>query len=753
MRRLWQVLLVYVGVSYAVLEAVGLFIEQLGLPDWVFRASLLLLLVGLPIVALTTLVQAGGPIRNGHDPTLPLGDEGDAQASSYARLRGLLTWRNALLGGVLAFVLLGIGTGGYMAMRVLGIGPAGTLVAKGVLSEGERIVIAEFEDNASDSTLAQTVTSAFRIDLSGSPTVNVMSEGAVANVFERMTRPSGTRLDPRLAREVALREGIKAVVTGEVGIAGTTYIISAQLLSSKTEEIMWAGRETAVDAGAIIPAVDRLSETLRERIGESLASIRASPDLRRVTTPSLEALRAYSEARRAYVFEQDYALAVALLEQALAYDSAFAAAWFVLSVALGNTGEQKARQAEAIRRAYLHRDRATATVRDFILQNYYRQTGETEKAIAAFRSSLQRNPESWGALNNLGLVYNRLRHFAQAEDLFRQTNALMDSSSVLPFKNLVLSLTAQGRFDEAAATLEVMEERFPGNPEVTEFAARLAMAQGEWATGQRLMTTLREDLRANLRWRGVASLRLASIAAVQGHMAEAERDIRDAIAASEGRGLPGESLRNATWLAYLNVRVPGTPDRSLQLVEEALLRHPLESLDPLDRPSLDLAVLYANCGRPDLAKVAIAEFETIDPELRGRYEPERHQALGVVALAEERAQVAISELRAYDDGTGCVICALPDLGWAYELAAEPDSAIAVYERYVTAPFLNRLFSDPLYLVSTYERLGALYEERGDADTAINYYAKLAELWKDADPELQPRVEAARRAIAALSPDQ
>ena len=30
--------------------------------------------------------------------------------------------------------------------------------------------------------------------------------------------------------------------------------------------------------------------------------------------------------------------------------------------------------------------------------------------------------------------------------------------------------------------------------------------------------------------------------------------------------------------------------------------------------------------------------------------------------------------------------------------------------------------------------------------------KLVDLWKDADPELQPRVEAARRAMEALSPD-
>ena len=53
----------------------------------------------------------------------------------------------------------------------------------------------------------------------------------------------------------------------------------------------------------------------------------------------------------------------------------------------------------------------------------------------------------------------------------------------------------------------------------------------------------------------------------------------------------------------------------------------------------------------------------------------------------------------------------------------------------------------------YERLGALYEERGNTEKATYYYGKLVELWKDADPELQPRVEAARRTVSALSPDR
>ena len=60
--------------------------------------------------------------------------------------------------------------------------------------------------------------------------------------------------------------------------------------------------------------------------------------------------------------------------------------------------------------------------------------------------------------------------------------------------------------------------------------------------------------------------------------------------------------------------------------------------------------------------------------------------------------------------------------------------------------------DSYWLPVVYERLGDLYEQRADTAKAIHYYGKLVDLWKDADSELQPRVEAARRAMEALSRD-
>ncbi len=58
-RSLWQVLLVYVGASWVVLEAADVMVARLALPEWVYGAAIVLLLVGLPIVLATAFVQEG----------------------------------------------------------------------------------------------------------------------------------------------------------------------------------------------------------------------------------------------------------------------------------------------------------------------------------------------------------------------------------------------------------------------------------------------------------------------------------------------------------------------------------------------------------------------------------------------------------------------------------------------------------------------------------------------------------------------
>jgi hypothetical protein len=88
-------------------------------------------------------------------------------------------------------------------------------------------------------------------------------------------------------------------------------------------------------------------------------------------------------------------------------------------------------------------------------------------------------------------------------------------------------------------------------------------------------------------------------------------------------------------------------------------------------------------------------------------------------------------------------------GQTYTKSGQPDSALAYYERYVGTGDASRVFADANYLAASYQRLGELYEAKGDRKRALEYYEKLIDLWKNADPELQPIVKDVKQRVSRL----
>ena len=237
---------------------------------------------------------------------------------------------------------------------------------------------------------------------------------------------------------------------------------------------------------------------------------------------------------------------------------------------------------------------------------------------------------------------------------------------------------------------------------------------------------------------------------VRGRVAQAEVDSRRAMEISVRRGLPGNYVSAAIGIGIMDLFLRNAPDAGRRIVEDALGRHPLASIPVGDRPYLFLAWFYAQSGRPDRAKQLLAEYATTVPEAIRLRAPFRHGAAAAVALAEGRVQDAIGGYRAWYDEDNCAACGLYLLGRAYERAGEPDSAIAVYERAVSTPGLARMFDEAFTLGATYRSLGELYEQRGQADKARDYYGRFVDLWKGADQELQPLVRDVRGRIARLT---
>ncbi|HEX6250565.1 MAG TPA: hypothetical protein VFZ56_03935, partial [Gemmatimonadaceae bacterium] len=395
-RSLWQVLSIYLVGSWIGYEVVQGLTEGLGLPGWVPGFAVVLFVIGLPIVLATAFVQEGlpgarrtGPSTfeadalerlgitlidgegGGDTPRRAAAENREPDESRPARPHFLFTWQRAILGGIVAFLLLGITASGYVGLHQAGIGPFGSLVGKGAIAERDRILVSEFAAGAADADLAGTLTQAFRVDFAQSTVLTVVEARSVRDALERMGRDPSERLDAELARELALREGIKAVVVGEVNRVGAGYLLSASLVAAGDGAVLATFRENAADSTEVLAAVDRLSKKLRERIGESLRTIRSNPPLAAVTTPSLEALRRYTHGLEALDREVDDELGIALLQEAIAIDSTFGMAWRKLAVAYNNSGVGRDRVVEAATRAYRLRDRMTAAERDHATAFYH----------------------------------------------------------------------------------------------------------------------------------------------------------------------------------------------------------------------------------------------------------------------------------------------------------------------------------------------------------------------------------------------
>ncbi len=713
--------------ALGVLSLVRLLVRVLGLPDWAFAGALGLAAAALPFMLWTGAVE---------------------RRRARAGAPHWLTWRRALVSAGSGFGLLGLVTATHAAMRQLGIGPVGTLVASGVLAQRDRLVLADFENRTKDSTLGPSLTEALRVDLAQSGVIRLLDAAAVGQALARMGRSPGTPLDPALARELAQREGAKAVVHGQIDPLGRGYVVSAELVSAADGTALVSLRETAQDDGAIIAAVDRLSGKLRERIGESLKTIRASDPLEQVTTRSLEALRKYSQGVRASD-AADMNRAVTLLEQAIALDTTFAMAHRKLAVVLSNSGGAQSRIAAAATQAFRHRDRLTPFERDLAEAYYYSRVDyDPAKTEAAYRAALEQQPENGVALNNLSLLFNSLRRFADAESLAVRGLAVAPTQWAL-YTNTAVAQIGQAKYAAAERTVGLMEQRSPTNPLRPFLRGFLALAQRHYDSAEVAARALAETSR-DPTWQSSAAGALAAINLVRGKLGASEAQLRRAMVFDEQRGVPGNSINDAIVIAVMDVHYRNAPDAAQREVEAALRRHPLASIPAQDRPYLGLAWLYADAGHPDRARQFLAEYEATVPEGVRRGQPFRFGAAAQIALAEGRIQDAIRGYRTWYDQDGCAVCGLFLLGRAYERAGQRDSALAVYERAISTPGYLRAFEEDATLGPTYRRLGELYEERGQLDKARDYYGRFIDLWKDADPELQPLVRDVKQRLARLT---
>jgi len=279
--------------------------------------------------------------------------------------------------------------------------------------------------------------------------------------------------------------------------------------------------------------------------------------------------------------------------------------------------------------------------------------------------------------------------------------------------------------------------------------ARLAIAEGDYDGARERLETIREDVRGNVGAEQAVTNQLWRLAWLQGRLLDAEQYADEVLSQATEMDLGAEYLEIAATIAQMRASVGRGPEDIAEPIDRALDSYPLNSLDLLDRPYLQLASRLARAGRVSDARALLGDFEQ---EVPGEYQPMwegwRHAARGQLARAEAQLDVAAEEFRATDT-RGCVGCAMTNLAEVQVQQGDPVAAIATYEAYLATPSWVGLQRDAQGLARTYEHLGQLHDAAGDLESAAKYYALFVELWADADPELQPRVQAAQARLEEI----
>jgi tetratricopeptide (TPR) repeat protein len=111
---------------------------------------------------------------------------------------------------------------------------------------------------------------------------------------------------------------------------------------------------------------------------------------------------------------------------------------------------------------------------------------------------------------------------------------------------------------------------------------------------------------------------------------------------------------------------------------------------------------------------------------------------------------AIRILEEIRQTTPCRFCYADRMGWALREAGRLEEAAEEWETFLAwADLPHGIEFQALRHAWVQQRIGPLYEELGDSERALHHYRRLADLWAEADEELQPVVRHARERIAAL----
>jgi tetratricopeptide (TPR) repeat protein len=592
------------------------------------------------------------------------------------------------------------------------------------LTDKDTILLADFVNTTSDPVFDETLKQALAAQLRQSPFLDIYSEDRVRDALKLMAKPADEPVTPEIARQICIRQGIKAMLVG-ISSVGNQYLISLEASNAETGDTIATDQAEANSKEQILKSLGQAASRLREKLGESLSSIKDfDAPIEQVTTENLEALRYYSLGLQQHSSGR-YREAIPFYRHAIQVDQRFAMAHARLATCYNNTKEYEAARAAAAK-AYEYRDRASEREKLFVEWSYFGAvTGQIDEAATALDVWKRTYPRDWEPHNLLAVRYTLTGPLDEAVKEASEA-ARLNPKEAKAHANLAIAFLGLNRFEEAK---QVLQNAMSQGMETDNMHARLfhlAFIKGDAA-----------GMQQQLDWAGKKSPLLANTwhaqtAEFYGQVAKANQFGDQAIESAERNDLKDNA---AQLFAQKAIRAALFRDCSQVSALTAKALSFSRDLSALHQSANALAA----CGQAAAAQSLVDEMQKRFPQ---------DTLLNAVSIPLIRAQLELAR------GNGAPAVQLLESARKYDVYGDFWPQYVRAQGYLNqkngaqavAEFRNILDRRGWYPVSPLWPLAHLglaraYVLAGDNGNARKAYQDFFALWKDADPKLPQLVEA------------
>ncbi|MFZ0284225.1 MAG: serine/threonine-protein kinase [Terriglobales bacterium] len=602
------------------------------------------------------------------------------------------------------------------------------------LTEKDTVVLADFANTTGDPVFDGTLKQALAVDLDQSPFLRVVPPAQVQKTLTFMGRSPDERLTSDLARDLCLRVGSKAMLSGSIASLGSQYILTLNAINCQSGDFLAQQQAEAASKEQVLSALGSAVAKLRGTLGESLASVKKfDVPIEQVTTASLDALKAFALGNAEFDHGREMA-ALPFYRQAVELDPNFAWVYARMGLIYSSVGESEPAK-EYTRKAYELRDRVSEREKFYITEHYYEiVTGELEKEMETLELYERTYPSDDIPGNNLAVGYEQMGEYERAVEAARHSMVANPNSSNA-YVTLSYGYAALGRRDESQQMIDLGLKQFPNSEAVHWAALWMALTFEKpdevqrllaWAKGRPGEYTFLELQAFALQ--GAGKLRLSGELTQQIVEMEKNQNLKEV----EFRELGQLALVQADFGDCAQAR------------QTAATLPSSKTQDALSFTGL----VFATCGEAEKAEAAAGELgktyplDTLVqkltlPQIRGRMELQRGD--GAKAIEELRPT------ETYQFGYVAVGVPAYLRGLAYLQEKQGRQATAEFRK-----VLDHKSAFGPFPYSSLAQLGLArgYALSGDAAKARIAYQDFFTLWKDADADI-PILKEAKAEYAKL----